>query len=125
MCIQCYGKKKHILIQGIGINDDFSCFVKGVEEKWQASVNIFPGMSNFQNQLCKHSKGEWGANNSVSALPALPSAAPSKLPAEMMVWGCLCPAVMSLHLQPPCWENAAAWLPAGNVGLRAGLELPV
>lgn len=40
MCIQCFGKK-HILIQGWGINDDFSCFGKGVEEKWQTCLTKF------------------------------------------------------------------------------------
>lgn len=28
-------------MQGIGINDDFSCFVKGVEEKWQTRLTKF------------------------------------------------------------------------------------
>lgn len=89
------------------------------------SDKIFPGMSNFQNQHSKHSNWHWGANNSMSVLPTLPSTAPSKLPAEMAVWGCLCPAVMSLRVQPPCWGDAAACLPAGNVSPWAGPELPV
>lgn len=40
MCIQCF-EKKHILIQGLGINDDFSCFGKGVEEEWQTCLTKF------------------------------------------------------------------------------------
>lgn len=51
------------------------------------SDKIFPGMSNFQNQHSKHSNWDSEANNSMSALPTLPSAAPSKLPAGMTVWG--------------------------------------
>lgn len=40
MCIECF-EKKHILVQGLGINDNFSCFGKGVEEKWQTCLTKF------------------------------------------------------------------------------------
>lgn len=115
MCIQCFEKKKqkHILIQGLRHQWWLFMLWKGCGgEMANMSDKIFPGTSNFKSQHNKHSNWDWGANNSMGALPAVPSAAPSKLPAEMMVWGCLCPAVMSLRLQPPCWESAAAWLPA-------------
>lgn len=125
MCIQCFEKKTYPHTR-LRQQWWLSCFGKGVEEKWQTCMTKFSqAWAIFRINIASTATGTGGANNSMSALPARPSAAPSKLPAEMMVWGCLCPAVRSLRLQPPCWESAAAWLPAWNVGLRAGLELPV
>lgn len=113
MCVRCFEKKNISSYKAWDINDDFSCFGKGVEEKRQTCLTKFSqAQAIFRVNITSTATGTEGQIIPWALCLQFPVQPPSKLPAEMMVWGCLCPAVMSLWLQPPCWESAAAWLPA-------------